>query len=317
MAENEIEELYQRCKELYQQCGKISNQELFIRLEKIHIGNDSTIVTRILARQMAFEYLKEGRIDFSKYTSFIPEGVIFNSGIVDRVYTELMMIKAKYVNNPKYEGKFDFNFNPLIIKSDLEISISNELMEIYNQCGSIADHILIKKINDLGVKPADFNVKDVIARQMAADYLMYNAIIFSHFNDVLPEKIQEDDYNNWVEAISCEFESVKKEFLEKAKRENTSRLNKRASVKDILRDKRRAYIKNLSWKPYARIRNTEFNCEECKNSLKKYFEERGEKKERPDIAVQRTKNKKNDKETPYNIQHGVQRGVQHTMHLDL
>lgn len=299
MAEDEIEDLYQ-------QCGEISNQELFIRLEKLHKDKDSDIVIKILARHMAFEYLKEGKIDFSKYNSFIPKGVIFRSEIFDTVHTELMTIKDKFENNPKYEGKFDFNFDPLIIKSDLEISISKELMEIYNQCGSIADHILIKKINDLGVKPADFNVKDVIARQMAADYLMYNAIIFSHFKDVLPEKIQEDDYDNWVEAISCEFESVKKEFLEKANRENTSRLNKRASVKDILRDKRRAYIKKLSWKPYARIRNTEFNCEECKNSLKKYFEERGKKKER---AVQRTKNKKNDKET-------LPHRMQHTMYLD-
>lgn len=309
MAENEIKEI----EKLYRQYGNISHQELFRSLEKLHKDKDSDIVIKILAIHMAFEYLKEGKIDFSKYNSFIPKGVIFRSEIFDTVHTELMTIKDKFENNPKYEGKFDFNFNPLIIKSGLEISISNELMEIYNQCGSIADHVLIKKIKDLGVKPADFNVKDVIARQMAADYLMYNAIIFSHFNDVLPEKIQEDDYDNWVEAISCEFESVKKEFLKKAERENTSRLNKRASVKDILRDKRRAYINNLSWKPYARICNTEFNCEECKNSLKKYFEERGEKKERPDIAVQRTKNKKNDKKTPYKIP----RGVQHTMQLDL
>lgn len=283
MAENEIEELYQRCKELYQQCGKISNQELFIRLEKIHIGNDSTIVTRILARQMAFEYLKEGRIDFSKYTSFIPEGVIFNSGIVDRVYTELMMIKAKYVNNPKFEGKIGFNIDTKKMKKDLEKSICNELMIIYRECGIIADFVLVKKIKDLGVKSDDFNVINVISKQMAFNYLRNNTIMFSHFDDVLPEKIQ---YDNWIDTISQEFEKLKKEYLDKIQKGNIIqwKLKRKPKIK-------RKY-QEMQERQLNRIYNTEFNYKKCKDSLIAYIEERGKKKERPDRVVIRGRTSK-------------------------
>ena len=58
MAKNKNEEI----EKLYRQCGKISHQELFRSIEKLHIDKDSNIVARLLARQMAFEYLKQAKL---------------------------------------------------------------------------------------------------------------------------------------------------------------------------------------------------------------------------------------------------------------
>lgn len=268
---------------LYPQCGRISHQELFRSLEKLHIDKDNTIVARILARQMAFEYLIKGRIDLSKYYSFIPEGMIFRSGIIDKVYTELMMIKAKNVNNPKYEGKIDFNIDAKQMKRDLETSIRDKLMKIYLQCGIITDFILIKKIKDLGVKPADFNVINVIARQMAANYLMNRTIIFSHFNDVLPAEIQ---YDNWINTISEEFKKLKKEYLEKTQKGNTTQWQLKRKPRTV---KEKMDYQGMLKRHLNRICNTEFDDKKCKDSLIAYIEERGKKKEKSDRVVIREK----------------------------
>lgn len=124
-------------------------------------------------------------------TEGIPNQIISRKGVIDALTDDGITTIIQ-------EGNIDQNLQNNLADSITDINkrqkvkkeiTKNILSELYNECGNLKDADLITKIKELQLNQSNMHTKNritnIIARQMAYNYIKFNGIIFSRFDEIL------------------------------------------------------------------------------------------------------------------------------------